>query len=1180
MKTAYFFVFFTICLHLISFSQNNGEAQWQKYIREVQLKASQYKTFNIPSRHIKNIPPPGDRLSVAQLLTPDSIKNYINRETGKISKAQILNVQPIKRTQGNNLCIDTSFIRLLGIYNSWIFVEKVVPLADGSVLIPALIYDTSNLPNFTWHSYALLLKIDEMGNLVWIKQFDTTSPITFSLFAMYDAFELSNKDIICVAGIDTTSGLSSSNTIIYHLTKDGNIIWQTGLHSTITDFLPGNFHIIISNATEGLNGDLILCGTSNTSNSSGNFETIIRLNSAGNIVWDANYGNDGSYKFGAEGISVYIQNGQIAEVGISHGAGYPTTSAAINFLTLDYNTGNLIAKRFFRPDYIDKNEEFYKNFTYYENHCTRLSNGHYIISGKLISDFLSTTPVIDHFGIIEFDASFNLVNAYTISSALHASDGSNQLFIDKSGKGLISLFEYKGSSDASLYFGTFENQQFQNQRKADYFNISLPGYNGFSYTKDNGFIFAQSYFEGGTKSSIEFRKMHNSDTSSLCLGKDTFFMQFLPLHIIEDPGYYYLDTNINNKVQSVHYNLTQNDTLKVSSIDPCKQVNYCDTVKIHGNPFICGSQLSVLFTAYKNPSCGGIVQWNIDSTGIDSLEVQDDSSVMIHFKNVNWQGKLYATLPTDKCYITAADSITVNIIRLQTSINLGSDTVLCKGNSMILHAGSSFSVYAWQDGSTDPVLTITNPGKYYVSASDPCGYHFSDTIIVAAANFPFSIGADTLRCNSDTVHLSATPGFVNYQWQPSYNISADTGLTISVLPMTDTFYIATAQKWPGCIVSDTVNIKVFTSPSIHLGNDTSLCIGQSLTLNAGAGFNSYVWSNGAATQQVTVNQKETYFVKATAANSCTSFDTLQIINIAPLPVFTLGSDTTLCRDTVYTYHFNLPNATYLWNDGSTANLYSINQPGMYSLAVTQLGCTATDTVIIGYKNNPVAYLGNDTTICTGTTYTLDATYANAIYLWQDGSSLPDLLVNKAGVYNVAVNLNGCIAKDTVQINYLDKPQFTLGRDTSICQGQTILLQPHLNVPANFLWQDGSTQPNYAAKDTGLFSLKASNICGSYFDAVFINHGVCSLVLPNAFTPNRDGLNDVFRVKYPYPVKEFRLSIFNRFGEKIFETTDMNKGWDGTSKGNDQPVGVYVWVVQLIGNDNIVQSSKGLVTLIK
>src|SRR5665647_386177 len=138
MKTAYFFVFFTICLHLISFSQNNGEAQWQKYIREVQLKASQYKPFNIPSRHIKNIPPPGDRFSVAQLLTPDSIKNYINRETGKISKAQILNVQPTKRTQGNNLCIDTSFIRLLGIYNSWIFVEKVVPLADGSVLIPAL----------------------------------------------------------------------------------------------------------------------------------------------------------------------------------------------------------------------------------------------------------------------------------------------------------------------------------------------------------------------------------------------------------------------------------------------------------------------------------------------------------------------------------------------------------------------------------------------------------------------------------------------------------------------------------------------------------------------------------------------------------------------------------------------------------------------------------------------------------------------------------------------------------------------------------------------------------------------------------------------------------------------------------------------------------------------------------
>ena len=1179
MKAAYISVLFTAFLHLSSFCQKTGETVWQKYIREAQLKPIRNRPFNTHTFSIPNKGLSVDRLSIAQLLTPDSLKKYINNKRAKTFPAKIQGKRLPEKQQANNSCNDSSFVRLLGTYASWIFVEKVVPVSDGGILIPALLYDTTQ-PHITWRGTAILLKVDDLGNVVWIKQFDNTDPVTFSTFVMNNAFELSNKDIICVGNIDTTNGNSDDNTILYHLDNNGNIIWQTALHTNITNAFPDLFDITIVSLAEGLNGDLILAALCNSTNSAGKYETIIRLDKSGNVIWDANYGNYGDYNLGAEGIAVYVQNGNITEVGISHGSSNPTTPAAINFLTLDYNTGNLLSKRFFRPSYSNAGEEFNKTFTYYFNQCTLMPNGHFIISGKLFSDFTQATNMIDHFGVIEFDANLNLLNSYTISSPVHTDYWDDLLYFNEQGKGLISLLESVNYPDINLYFGSFENRQFLNERKVSYNNIGLPGHNGLAYTKDNGYIFAQSYFEGGTKSSIEFRKMHNSDTSSICLGRDTLLMQFLPLHIIEDPSYYYLDSNKRNQITNVHYNLSQNDTLKVMSTNPCKQVNYCDTVKIHGNPFICGSQPAILFTAYKNPSCGGIVQWNIDSTGIDSMQVLTDTSVLIHFKNVNWKGVLYASLPLGKCNIPTMDTLQISIIKLQAAINLGIDTALCKGNTLILHAGNTFTNYQWQDGSTDSIFKVTSPGKYYVSASDQCSNHFSDTIIVSNAYFPFSIGADTVRCNNDTIHLTATVGFMNYQWQPHYYISADTGRTVTVLPAADTFYIASAQKYPGCYVSDTINIKVFSSPSIHLGNDTTLCAGQSLTLNSGNGFASYAWSNGATSQQVTVNKKGIYFVRATAANSCVSSDTLEILNITPLPVFTLGSDTVLCMDTIYAYNFNLSNATYLWNDGSTSNHYNISQPGIYWLSVTQQGCIAKDTVIIGYKNNPVANLGNDTTLCTGKSYLLNATYNNAKYLWQDGSVLPEFLVTAAGNYNVAVNLNGCIAKDTIQINYLDKPLFTLGRDTLICQGETILLQPHLNVQANFLWQDGSVQPTYEVRDTGVFSLKASNICGSFFDALFIGPGTCNLMLPNAFSPNGDGLNDIFRIKYPFTVKEFRLTIFNRFGEKIFETTDMSKGWSGTYKGNDQPEGSYVWVVQLTGLNNIKQTSKGIVTLIK
>jgi gliding motility-associated-like protein len=87
-------------------------------------------------------------------------------------------------------------------------------------------------------------------------------------------------------------------------------------------------------------------------------------------------------------------------------------------------------------------------------------------------------------------------------------------------------------------------------------------------------------------------------------------------------------------------------------------------------------------------------------------------------------------------------------------------------------------------------------------------------------------------------------------------------------------------------------------------------------------------------------------------------------------------------------------------------------------------------------------------------------------------------------------------------------------------------------------------------------------------------------LPNAFTPNGDDLNDLFRVKYPFSVKSFLFTIFDRFGQKIFETADMNKGWDGSYKDIPQPPGTYVWTIQVIDSRNAAQSYKGIVTLIR
>jgi len=134
------------------------------------------------------------------------------------------------------------------------------------------------------------------------------------------------------------------------------------------------------------------------------------------------------------------------------------------------------------------------------------------------------------------------------------------------------------------------------------------------------------------------------------------------------------------------------------------------------------------------------------------------------------------------------------------------------------------------------------------------------------------------------------------------------------------------------------------------------------------------------------------------------------------------------------------------------------------------------------------------------------------------------------------------------------PLFTLDGDTFLCTGQQMVLAPDLNTSASLLWQDGSTGPNFTVTTEGPYSLQATNRCGNYYDEVTIAAGLCNIEMPSAFSPNGDGINEVFKIKYPFPVQQFSMTIYNRFGEKVFETTNIGEGWDGKWKGQAAAAG--------------------------
>jgi gliding motility-associated-like protein len=248
--------------------------------------------------------------------------------------------------------------------------------------------------------------------------------------------------------------------------------------------------------------------------------------------------------------------------------------------------------------------------------------------------------------------------------------------------------------------------------------------------------------------------------------------------------------------------------------------------------------------------------------------------------------------------------------------------------------------------------------------------------------------------------------------------------------------------------------------------------------------------------------------------------------------------------------------------------------------VVQNGCAAGDTLKVVYQPAPVVNLGNDTTLCEGQTLLLNAYNDNASYLWQDGSTAPSQLVKKPGIYFITANIDNCVASDSIAVDYKALPHFSLGRDTLLCEGESYVLSPVITTNALLLWQDGSTGRSFTASKEGVYFLVATNECGSYTDSIMITTSFCNIIMPTAFTPNADGLNDIFKVKYPFPVKEFHLMVYNRWGNKVFEANKINEGWDGSYKGEPSIQGSYVWVISFVDVNNKPAQLKGIVTLLR
>ncbi len=316
---------------------------------------------------------------------------------------------------------------------------------------------------------------------------------------------------------------------------------------------------------------------------------------------------------------------------------------------------------------------------------------------------------------------------------------------------------------------------------------------------------------------------------------------------------------------------------------------------------------------------------------------------------------------------------------------------------------------------------------------------------------------------------------------------------------------------------------------------------------------------------------------------------IDAISVIPVnPYFDLGNDTILCPGETITVDASFScTATYLWNDGTSNPIKTISAPGTYTIEIS-MGCYPVyDAITVDYYNKPNIPLPNDTIICPLTSIDLNAGSGFISYTWQDGSTDNSYTADTSGLYWVEILTDiGCYIRDSVLIEGIVSPGFTLGTDTVLCYGNNITLDPDFLSPyLTYEWSDQSTDPLLEVNSEGLYYVTLSNPCGTGSDSIYIGYINCNadIFTPNAFSPNGDYINDKFLAK-GVNIGSFNIMVFDRWGTKVFESKSMDNGWDGKYNGSPCPVGLYVWIINYEGieeNPNYKSELiKGTVTLIR
>lgn len=498
------------------------------------------------------------------------------------------------------------------------------------------------------------------------------------------------------------------------------------------------------------------------------------------------------------------------------------------------------------------------------------------------------------------------------------------------------------------------------------------------------------------------------------------------------------------------------------------------------------------------------------------------------------------------------------------------DDQVCQGNIATLVASEGVT-YQWQgEGITDPsqqiqMVSPMNTGLYIVTITNEKGCQSIDSVEVMVLNNPIAdAGSNITVCHGNSAQLNAdVANGLDITWTPGLpNLNNASIPNPTILINENTTFTLTVSNGT-CVASDQVNVSFFDGVNLTISQDTAICLGDTATLNV-SGASTYIWTpningmcqNAPCSTVEVVPTVSTYFtVMGSTTEGCTG---------------TIGVNVTIIEDTLHT------NSAMNICNGSSVILFgqTINTAGTYCDTIEHaLGCYEIKCIQVSLLDSIM--ISDSAQICEGTSYLLN-----------------NEVLTEAGVYCVdTVSVDGCDSTYCLNLSVLASPSISITPNEGFIKiGDSLQLEvTGDNISA--IWSPNEQisciaclNPIVSPTQTTWYKVQVTDANGCHsIDSILVNvETLCDLEIeiPNAFTPNNDGVNDLFRIANLSPnLRDVQISVFSRWGKKVFSGKG-NSGWDGQLDGQELPSDVYVYLFVLNCVEGEKKVLKGDVTLLR